>query len=59
MPLLNADRTADRDDGLDRVGGDEGVTWVIVEEVGSGDWGIGGRAMTPQDVKQLAASAQV
>jgi 4-oxalocrotonate tautomerase len=33
-----------------------GVTWVTVEEVESGDWGIGGRALTAQDVKDLQAS---
>ena len=32
-----------------------GVTWVIVEEVKSGQWGIGGRALTTADVKALAA----
>jgi 4-oxalocrotonate tautomerase len=32
------------------------VTWVIVEEVKSGDWGIGGKALTSSDVKALAAS---
>jgi 4-oxalocrotonate tautomerase len=32
-----------------------GVTWVVVEEVKSGDWGIGGRALTTQDVRALAA----
>ena len=31
------------------------VTWVIVEEVESGDWGIGGRALTTDDVRALAA----
>ena len=31
------------------------VTVVIVEEVKSGDWGIGGNALTTQDVKDLAA----
>ena len=31
------------------------VTWVIVEEVKSGDWGIGGQSMTTADVKALAA----
>ncbi len=30
------------------------VTWVVVEEVKSGDWGIGGRALTTADVKALA-----
>lgn len=34
-----------------------GVTWVVVEEVRSGDWGIGGKALTTQDVKALAAGA--
>jgi len=32
-----------------------GVTWVVVEEVKSGDWGIGGKALTAADVKALAA----
>ena len=32
-----------------------GVTWVLVEEVRSGDWGIGGRAITTEDVQTLAA----
>jgi 4-oxalocrotonate tautomerase len=31
------------------------VTWVVVEEVKSGDWGIGGKPMTTADVKALAA----
>jgi 4-oxalocrotonate tautomerase len=31
------------------------VTWVVVEEVNSGDWGIGGKALTTADVKALAA----
>jgi 4-oxalocrotonate tautomerase len=30
------------------------VTTVIVEEVKSGDWGIGGRAVTTADVKAMA-----
>jgi 4-oxalocrotonate tautomerase len=36
-----------------------GVTWVVIEEVHSGDWGIGGNAMTTQDVKALAAGLPV
>ena len=32
-----------------------GVTWVVVEEVRSGDWGIGGNALTSEDVRALAA----
>src|SRR5271154_1086726 len=31
------------------------VTWVTVEEVQSGDWGIGGNALTTEDVKALQA----
>jgi len=31
------------------------VTWVVVEEVKSGDWGIGGKPLTAGDVKALAA----
>ncbi len=32
-----------------------GVTWVAVEEVESGDWGIGGQPITAEYVKQLQA----
>jgi 4-oxalocrotonate tautomerase len=32
------------------------VTHVTIEEIKSGDWGIGGKAMTTQDVKDLQAS---
>ena len=31
------------------------VTWVVVEEVKSGDWGIGGQPLTTADVKKLVA----
>lgn len=31
------------------------VTWVVVEEVKSGEWGIGGNPLTVNDVKALAA----
>lgn len=34
-----------------------GVTWVIIDEVKSGDWGIGGKAITVKDVKAIAAGA--
>jgi 4-oxalocrotonate tautomerase len=30
------------------------VTWVVLEEVKSGDWGIGGKSLTAADVKALA-----
>lgn len=31
------------------------VTWVVIDEVKSGDWGIGGNPLTVEDVKALAA----
>jgi 4-oxalocrotonate tautomerase len=31
------------------------VTWVVIEEVKSGDWGIAGKPLTTSDVKALAA----
>ncbi len=31
------------------------VTWVVIEEVKSGDWGIGGDSLTTSDVQALAA----
>jgi 4-oxalocrotonate tautomerase len=33
-----------------------GVTWVVIEEIKSGDWGIGGNPLTTNDVKALAAA---
>jgi 4-oxalocrotonate tautomerase len=33
------------------------VTWCIVEEVASGDWGIAGNPMHTADVRALAAGA--
>jgi 4-oxalocrotonate tautomerase len=33
------------------------VTWVIVEEVKSGDWGIGGNGLTTADVQALRGQA--
>lgn len=35
------------------------VTWVVVEEVNSGDWGIGGNPLSSNDVKALAAGQPV
>ena len=35
------------------------VTWVLVEEVKSGDWGIAGNPLSTADVKALAAGAPV
>ena len=31
------------------------VTWVVIEEARSGEWGIGGQAMTTEAVHALAA----
>lgn len=35
------------------------VTWCVVEEVGSGDWGIAGQPLTTDDVLTLARGANV
>lgn len=34
-----------------------GVTWVRVQEIQQGDWGIGGRTLTAADVRALAATS--
>jgi 4-oxalocrotonate tautomerase len=31
------------------------VTWVVIEDVRSGEWGIGGNALTTDAVRALAA----
>jgi 4-oxalocrotonate tautomerase len=31
------------------------VTWVVIEEVKSGDWGVGGKGLTANEVKAMAA----
>jgi 4-oxalocrotonate tautomerase len=36
-----------------------GVTWVVIEEVRSGDWAIGGQALTTEAVRELATGAPV
>ena len=36
-----------------------GVTWCLVEELKSGEWGIGGHGMTTEEVRSLAAGAPV
>jgi 4-oxalocrotonate tautomerase len=33
------------------------VTWVLIDEVKSGDWGMGGNAVSTADVHALAAGA--
>ena len=32
-----------------------GVTWVVIDEVKSGEWGLGGQALTTEAVHALAA----
>ncbi|HCO03414.1 MAG TPA: 4-oxalocrotonate tautomerase [Actinobacteria bacterium] len=36
-----------------------GVTWCVLEEVKSGDWGIAGKPLSTEDVRALAAGALV
>ena len=33
-----------------------GVTWVRIIDVPSGQWGIGGKALTTEDIKALQSS---
>jgi 4-oxalocrotonate tautomerase len=35
------------------------VTWVVIEEVKSGDWGVGGKPLSTADVRALAAGVPV
>ena len=35
------------------------VTWITIEDVKSGDWGIAGNALTTEDVHALQASVAV
>ena len=32
-----------------------GVTWVTINEIDSGDWGIGGQTLTAEHVKAIGA----
>jgi 4-oxalocrotonate tautomerase len=34
------------------------VTWVLIEDVSSGDWGIAGRPTTTADIKELLQASQ-
>jgi 4-oxalocrotonate tautomerase len=34
------------------------VTWVILEEVPSGEWGVGGTAVTTEALKKIAAQGK-
>lgn len=33
------------------------VTWVVIEEIRSGDWAIGGQPLTTENIKALAAKS--
>jgi 4-oxalocrotonate tautomerase len=33
-----------------------GVTWVVIEEIGSGEWGLGGKALTTEAVREIKES---
>jgi hypothetical protein len=35
------------------------LTWCVVEEIRSGDWGIGGHTITRDDVKALARASEM
>jgi 4-oxalocrotonate tautomerase len=35
------------------------VTWVVIEEVKSGAWGVGGNPLSTSDVKALAAGKAI
>ncbi len=32
------------------------VTWVLIDDVPEGQWGIGGKSITAEDVRNLASS---
>ena len=34
------------------------VTWVVIEDVNSGDWGIAGKPATTTDIKELLQAGQ-
>jgi 4-oxalocrotonate tautomerase len=34
-----------------------GVTWVVIEDVKEGSWGIGGQGLTLDDIHRLQAGA--
>jgi 4-oxalocrotonate tautomerase len=35
------------------------VTWVVIEDVRSGDWAIGGKSLTTEDVQALAGGRKI
>jgi len=33
------------------------VTWVLIEDVASGEWGVGGQAITTEDLRNMSRAA--
>lgn len=33
------------------------VTWVLIEDVASGEWGVGGQAITTEDLRSMSRGA--
>ncbi len=58
-PLQKQDLIRKLTDAMVEVEGEamRSVTWVTLEEVKSGDWGIAGNVLTTADVKALQAGA--
>ncbi len=56
-PKQKADMIAKVTDTMVEIEGENlrGVTWVRVSEFASRTWGIGGHALSTEDVKQMAA----
>lgn len=56
-PAQKKDLIAKVTDAMVSVEGEalRGVTWVRVQEIQQGDWGIGGNTLTAADVQALAA----
>ncbi len=54
-PEEKADMIAKVTDTMVSIEGEalRGVTWVVIDEVRSGDWGMGGNALTTADVHAL------
>lgn len=59
-PSQKQDIVRELTDAMVEIAGENmrGVTWVVLEEVKSGDWGIGGQPLTTADVRALAAGGQ-
>ncbi len=60
-PQQKADMIAQVTDTMVGIEGEalRGVTWVLIEEVRSGDWGIGGDGLTTADVQALQGRTPV